>query len=64
MIAHIFLRGCPSCDGRIKATDDHHECRSCGAVVVLSRSGWRFPLESRLRALPGIAGIGFREVVG
>lgn len=69
----LFLGSCPHCDGRLKPVADHHECQGwtdkhgshheCGVIVVGHRGGWRFPLESRLRALPGLAGLRFRATV-
>lgn len=59
----LFLGSCPHCGGRLKPVDgEHHEC-DCGVIVVAHRGGWRFPLESRLRALPGLAGLRFRATV-
>lgn len=36
---------------------EHHVCQRCGVIVVYSRAGWRYPMETELRPLPGMAGL-------
>lgn len=51
---------CPVCDSEIIVTEaGYHACKSptCSVVVDYTRGVWRFGGESRLRQLPGLAGI-------
>lgn len=62
MLRILISPECPGCERKsLRRTPlGGLHCQSCGVVVDTSRHGWRYPLESVLRPLPGIAGIGWR----
>lgn len=66
---------CPNCDGllvnrlgetvsmpraKLREEVDHYVCERCSVLVNYKVWGWRFPLETAFRPLPGILGLFFR----
>lgn len=62
ILAILFGEGqCPACEGDLHQHEAGYHVCECGVVVDYARGAWRYAGESKLRQLPGLGGMAFRE---